>query len=116
MRIIPFLVCAFLLVGCASRHTTITTTIPARSPFAGGIVPIAPDARIVGSVSSADLRFVQQALASQSDCGDAPIDFISREETPNGVVMEVRRLYCFYEFRPDASGRWQLVRHGTWHA
>jgi hypothetical protein len=115
MRVIVLLLCMVLVVGCASRNASITP-IPPRSPFAERIVPIATDARFIGSVSPADLQFVQQALVSQPGCSDAQIDFVSKEETPNGVVMEVRRQYCFYEFRSDAAGHWQLVRHGTWHA
>jgi hypothetical protein len=114
MRIIAPLICCAFVVGCASRNEVGVTGLPEPSAYSGSVVPLSSDAHVDSSVSKAEVEYLQKALASERDGGNAKIDSIYKTKNEDGAVIEVRRLYWYWRFEHTHDGQWLLLSHGTW--
>ena len=114
MRLAPLLLCSALLAGCAGHREVGVTHLQEPGYYAGSVVPLSPHADIDSSVSKAEIEYFQKRLASERDGGDATIDSIHKTSHADGDVIEIRRIYYYWQFKHTEAGEWQLVAHGEW--
>ena len=107
------LVCLLILTGCATPDKKIAVA-PLEPSVA---VVFSPDAWIRG-VTQEDIDCVKSALSQVRGAYQVkhPVISLGKGSVPGGESMRAYTTLHYYDFERPVSGRWALVRCGSYNA